>query len=130
MRLLDLGNHNVVFEEYGGGHDQDGGIDKKRAVQRQGGIEQIESASRALLSDCLADTACLDERRMQIEVMRHDCGAEDGYGDIDARGIEAGQKASDDFGYIRLGKKDFECEAPRDGCDEHQHERFDDTYAE
>src|SRR5689334_11131592 len=98
MRLLDLGNQNVVLKEYGRGHDQDGGIDEQRSVQRQGGTEQIETASRALLLDRFSDTARLHERRMQIKVMRHDRGAEDGHSDINARGIQPRQKTVDDFG--------------------------------
>ncbi len=80
--LLDLRDHDAVLEEHRGGENQNRGVHEQRAVQRDGGIDQIEPAGRALFGLGLADAAGLHQRRMQIQIVRHHGGAQDSDRDV------------------------------------------------
>ncbi len=128
--LLDLGHDDVVLEEHSRGHDEDGGVDEKRAVESESRVEEIIAAGAAVVFFGVAKLARLHERRVEIQVVRHDGCSEDGDGDVEGLRIQTGQQAADDFGEIRAREEDLKCEATGDGGDEHEHKSLDDADAE
>ncbi len=125
MRLLNLRYLHMVSEEHRGRHDQNGGIDKERAVERQRRIKEVETTSGALFRRRFTDAPGLYQRRMQVQIVRHHRCAEDGNRNVDAAGVEAWQQTGDYRMDLRLGEKYFKRKATSDGRDKYEHESFD-----
>src|SRR5262249_10259430 len=96
--LLNLGGRDrrLVGEHSGGEHEY-GGINKQGTVHGDDAIDQVVAAGGAFGLFGVADVASLHQGRMQVHVVRHDRGAEDGYGQIEAVAVDAGDKPGDQF---------------------------------
>src|SRR5947209_13326646 len=108
MSLLDLGDRYPAREEDGCRHDENGCVHEEGGIQGECGIEEVKPARAALLLDRLTDLPCLHQRRMQIEVVRHDRRAENGHGQIDTLIIEGRYEATRDRSNIGPGEIDFD----------------------
>src|SRR5260221_306077 len=112
----------------GGSNDQDGGIDEESEHQCHGGIEGGKFDRLRLAASILLIFAGLNDRGMQVKVMRHDGGAEDRNRDIkhilvanDFGGRNETLKNGAEFG---TGKDDFSQKTASDRQDERDHQRF------
>ncbi len=75
--LLDV-RHLVEAgtEERGRRHDQQRGVNKECAVERDHGVDQVEAQAGANAGRGAKDAARLNQRGVQVEVVRHDRRAE------------------------------------------------------
>jgi len=80
-----------------GAEDENGGVDEERESESEGGIEDGVAERFAALAAFGAKRACLYEARVEIEIVRHDGGAENADGDVEhfaiANDLRAGNEA-------------------------------------
>ena len=102
------------------------GIDEQRAVERDGGIDQIVLAGYALVVLGFSDAARLHQRRMQIEIVRHHRGAQNADGDIQIFIGDMRDQARQHVLHHRpTGPADFDEETSANHGDQSQHKAFD-----
>ena len=68
--------------------NEDGGVNQEGEQQRAGGVDGGEFDGFAFAFFGLLDRACLDDARMQIEIVRHDRRAQNADGDVQRRWVE------------------------------------------
>ena len=73
-----------MADEFGGGQDEDGGVDEEGAVEGQERIDEVVLACLPLARARLRERTGLHQGRVQVEVVRHDRGAEHADGDVQA----------------------------------------------
>ena len=116
--------------EDGGGDDQDRRVDEQCHHERDGRVEACPADGFAFALGGARVGARLHDRRMQIEVVRHDGRAEDSDGDVEHFGIgedllRGDEEVIEDRRQFGPGEDDLDAEERRDSADEHHHQRLD-----
>ena len=88
VRLLDLGDDHAALEKDGRRHNKDRGVHDQGSIERDHRIGQIVAAGFALFRDGPADAPSLNQRRMQVQIVRHHRRAENADGDIQALSVQ------------------------------------------
>src|SRR5579872_577466 len=127
--LLDFGDNDAPTEKHCGCDHQDGGIHQQGSVERHYRIDQVVPAGDALGGFGHSDTACLHQGRMQIKIVRHHGGANDGDGDVETLVVEARNQSRDQRREGGLGQEDFQTETTRNHGNERQDEGFNNADA-
>ena len=135
MGFTDVRNAGLAgLMEDGGAEHQEAGVDEEREGQRQGGVVGREAHGLAPLGFRRALGAEPDDRRVQVEVMRHHRGAHDAKGDEKhawAREHFRGRhEAFDQVGQDRLRQQELDADTGGDRQHEHGHERFQPAVAQ
>ena len=114
----------------GRGHDENGGIDQKREVERQEAVNEIEPHRGPQAFGRPFDGAGLDNGGMEIEIVRHNRGAENTDGDEEhlrvGHNFEPGDEAAHDSAEARPDENDFnQITGPDDAdqCDDDDFEK-------
>ena len=127
--------HGLFAEERDRGEHHDRGVDHERDRQRQHRIDGVELnrlADRRLIR---LERARLHQRRVEVQIVRHDGGADDADGDVDHSFLaEAGvQQGASHRAKVRPGlrqNEDLDEVARADRRHQNEDERFDDPHAE
>jgi hypothetical protein len=102
--------------------DQDRRVDEESEQQRAGRVNRGERDRLTLARFGLLEGACLDDARVQIEVVRHDGRAEDANGNVERRWVEddlAGWDQAGEHGREgRMRDQGFVSEAAEDNKDQ------------
>src|SRR6267378_1062086 len=122
--LLNLCYNDSVPEEDCGGYQQDGSVHGKRRIQGKSGVDKIVLAGSALPLGGLSDVSRLNERRVQIEIVRHHRRPQDANGHIETLRAQTRYEACDDFGPHRTRQEHFDPKTNPDRRDKHENERF------
>src|SRR5581483_2887414 len=133
---LSAGDGDTVaaVEDHGGEHE-DGGVDEEGDGQRDGGINGIEADGVADGVIVALQFARLDQGGVEIEIMRHDGGADHADGDVEHAGTaESGM--SQGAGHFAEGGTGFRQHENLDevtganGGDEEENDGFDAAHAQ
>ena len=120
--------------EGGGGENQDRRIDEEREHQRDGRIPRCEFERLALFGRAFAIGARLYDAGMQIQVMRHDGGADDAERQIEhgrvRHDLGGGREAADHLPPLRIGQRDLHEETGEDHPQQRDDEGLDVAEAE
>src|SRR4051794_25310755 len=129
MRFLNLRHIlHVVLEEHGRRNNQDRRIDEKGAVERDRRVDEVVFARLPQPFRRFGYIAALNQRRVQVEIVRHHRRAQDADRDVQHLRVcedrSAGNEALGDTDRIWLGEEQFDDEARADGGDEQENERL------
>src|SRR5262249_8867368 len=112
-----------------GAENENRSVDEKREAKRYRGIKNSVTNRFAAVARGSAESACLHNAGGQIEIVRHDRGAENADGDVKhfaiAKDFRAREKADGGFTPQRVSKKDFVSETNGYGRDQRDDESFD-----
>ena len=131
MGFADIRHGFGPTVERRGAEHQQAGVDEKRQAKRERGIPGGEAHGLAALGFRLPEITRADDRRVQVEVMRHHRGADDTQRDEEHTGarqhVRGGNEASHHLGDDRLGEQELDADAGRNRQHEHSHERLQPT---
>ena len=123
MGLTDIGHGFRTTMEGGGAEHEQAGVDEEGETQRERGIPGGETHGLAPLLVGPTEVTGRDDRRVQVEVMRHDRRADDAERHEEHAGagqhVGRGNKALHEFGDDGLGQQELDADAGRDGQDQH-----------
>jgi len=112
----------------GGAKQENGGIDEECKTESEGGIEDGIAKGFAALLRFGAEGARLHKTGVEVEIVRHDRGAEDADGDVEhfaiTEDLGVGKKNVGGLKPERTREKDLVGEAGGDGEDERDDEGF------
>ena len=118
MCLLDAGDLEPIAVEDCGAEDKDRHVDEKRRVQRNRRIDQVVAASGRLARRIGADLTRLHQRRVEVQVVRHDRRAEDADRDVQRSPGHVRHEPREHRRRVGAGQEDLEEEA---SSDRHHH---------
>ncbi len=128
--VLDL-RHVLMARpvERGRREDEDGGIDEEREHERDARIDGGEFDGLAFALGGLRELAGLHDGGVQVEIVRHDRGADDADADVEhgrvGDDMSSGDETEQDAAEAGLGKNQLGGEARADGGDERDDQRLD-----
>ena len=114
----------------GGGEYEDCRVDEEGEHECGGGVDVGEADGFAFALFRAWVVARLDDGGVEVEVMRHDGGAENSDGDVEHVGVgDDGSRGNEEVVRDRkplgMGEQDFDAEERGDGADEGDDERFE-----
>ncbi len=116
-----------------GAKNENRGIDKKRKAKGERGIEDGISHGFPPITHGGAECASLNDAGVQIQIVRHDGGAQDADGDVEhfavAKDLRTRDEADGCFAPKGVSEKDFVSETNGDRTDKRDDESFDQAEA-
>ena len=119
--------------ERGGGRDQDRRVHQQRQRERDGAVNRGEPYSLPLARVAPVPGAGLHDGGVEVQVVRHDGGAQDSHGDVKLRLVcqdgHGRDVAVEHRRPLRLGQHDLHGEAADDERDQPEHQRLQPAHA-
>ncbi len=130
VRLLQLSDHDAPLEKHRRGHDENRRIDEECRIERDCGVDGVESARLAFSFIRWIVGARLHQRGVEIEVVGHDRRADDAYGNVQTPFRKGRAESLNDLPPLRRRYKDLEDKAQANDGNQEQDKALEFSHPE